>query len=503
MILGKLTKLLLTYTIATSVCYAENAGLHLSDSDFDVHSNNPQEVMILNDGYSALEKRLELIEKAKSTIDLETFIWHADKTGQILLHALIKKAREGVKVRLLIDKFVGAKGINFFIAHELRKENIEVKYYNPTPLYRVVEAQWRNHKKSLTIDKKETIIGGRNIGDEYFDFSHVYNFVDRDIWFKGDLVEAVALSFESIWTSKESVSVERDKEPSKKDLIYMRNSRGSSRALLQYLDDSRVWDQSVHFAKDFVSLENEKYNLRDEVRHIALMQAPNQYYGVCSSASFVSDRPISHETGKTARVLKKEIYKRINNSRDSIHIESPYFIVNNETEEILKDALKRGVRTSLLTNYLYSTDAIYVSAAFNSIARDWLSSGLDIYLYSGDTQTGYETINSDVQSSRWGTHAKSAVFDDNSIMIGSFNFDPRSYNFSAELAFFCDGDENLAKALQEDINQRHRDSTLLQKSDLTNNPDHIDESLYSRVGLGKKILYYLFKGPSNLFDFIL
>ncbi|WP_372655156.1 phosphatidylserine/phosphatidylglycerophosphate/cardiolipin synthase family protein [Halobacteriovorax sp.] len=503
MLLSKISKILLMCSISCGFSHASDGGLNLSDSDFDVQSESPQQIQILNDGYSALEKRVELIEKAKKTIDLETFIWRADDSGQILIHALIKKAREGVKVRLLIDKFIGSKGINFFIAHELRKENIEIKYYNPTPLYRVVEAQWRNHKKSLTIDKKETIIGGRNIGDEYFDLSHAYNFVDRDIWLEGDLVDAVALSFESIWTSKESVAVKRDKKPNRKDLKYMRGSRGSSRRLIQFENDLRVWKENVKFALDFVNLENEKYNLRDEVRYISLMQAPNQYYGTCSSGSFVSDRPMSHDTGKTARILKKEIYKRIQNSKESIQIESPYFIVNNETENTLKNALKRGVKTSLLTNYLYSTDAIYVSAAFNSIAKDWLSSGMNIHLYAGDTQTQYETIDDQVQSSRWGTHAKSAVFDDDSIMIGSFNFDPRSYNFSAELAFFCDGDKNLARALKEDIEQRQRDSKLLTKSDLLNDPDSIDESLFHRVGFGKKVLYYLLKGPSNLFDFIL
>lgn len=503
MLLKLIGKFILIFNLICDFSYAINGGLHLGDGDFNVHSNNLQKVQILNDGYSALAKRIELIEKAQETIDLETFIWRADDAGQILVHSLIKKAREGVRVRVLIDNFVGAKGINYFIAHEMRKENIEVKYYNPSPLYQVVEAQWRNHKKSLTIDGKETIIGGRNIGDEYFDLSPVYNFVDRDIWLKGDLVDAVALSFESIWTSKESVSVERSKKPSKRDLKYMRGARGSTRVLIQFKNDLDVWQREVQFAEAFVNLENEKNTLSDEVKNISLMQSHGQFYGICTSASFISDRPISNSTGKTSRILKAEVYKRIKNSNDSLQIESPYFIVNEDTEDILKNALKRGVKTSLLTNYLYSTDAIYVSAAFNSIAEDWLSHNMDIYLYSGDTQTNYQAINDEVQSSRWGTHAKSAIFDDKSIMIGSFNFDPRSYNFSAELAFFCDGDFGLVNALKEDMNQRQNDSILLQRSDLVNDPGSIDEALFYRVTFGKKVLYYLLKGPSNLFDFIL
>ncbi|PIK16064.1 phosphatidylserine/phosphatidylglycerophosphate/cardiolipin synthase family protein [Halobacteriovorax sp. JY17] len=503
MFLQLIPRAIFTFFLLCHISYGSSGGLDLSDSEFDVHSQNSQKILILNDGYSALEKRLELIEKATKTIDMETFIWRVDDSGQLLTHALIKKAREGVKIRLLIDTFVGAKDFNYFIAHEMRKEGIEVKYYNPTPLYRFIEAQWRNHKKSMTIDHRETIIGGRNIGDEYFDLSPEYNFVDRDVWIEGDLVDAVTLSFESIWTSQESEEVTRDKMPAKYDLKYRRNSRGSSRGLIQFKNDLRAWKKKVSFAENFVSLKNEKSDLREQIRNLSLIQAPEQYYGTCSSASFVSDRPLSHDTGKTKRILKKEIYKRINNSKTSLQIESPYFIVNKETEEILKDALSRGVKTTLLTNYLYSTDAIYVSAAFNSIANDWLSSGMDIYLYGGDTQTDYQTINTEVQNGRWGTHAKSAVFDEDSLMIGSFNFDPRSYNFSAELAFFCDGNKELADALSEDIKQRETDSILIQKKDLENDPDSVDESLFYRVGFGKKALYYLLKGPSNLFDFIL
>ncbi|WP_417336560.1 phospholipase D-like domain-containing protein [Halobacteriovorax marinus] len=497
--------LLLTFlflALGLQLSHANNAGLDRSDSDFDVRSKNPQKVLILNDGYSALEKRLELIEKATKTIDLETFIWRADDSGQMLTHALIKKARKGVKIRLLIDNFVGAKDYTEFIAHELRKEGIEVRYYNPTPLFRVVEAQWRNHKKSLTIDSKETIIGGRNIGDEYFDLSPEYNFVDRDVWIEGDLVDAVELSFESIWTSKESVAVKRKKMPEKNDIQYRRNSR-TARGRAKYKSDLRAWTKKENFAKSFVSLDNERVDLREKIRNLSILHAHGQFYGVCTNASFVSDRPLSHDTGKTKRILKKEVYKRINESKSSLQIESPYFIVNDETETTLKNALKRGVKTTLLTNYLYSTDAIYVSAAFNSIANEWLDTGMDIFLYGGDTQTDYQTINHEVQYSRWGTHAKSVVFDHDSIMIGSFNFDPRSYNFSAELAFFCDGDKSLADSLRLDIEQRERDSILITKKDLEEDPDSIDERLFHRVGFGKKVLYYLLKGPSNLFDFML
>ncbi|OUR99988.1 hypothetical protein A9Q84_02855 [Halobacteriovorax marinus] len=488
--------ILLYLAVITYSVRAQDGGFHLTNGDFNRTINESHEIVILNDGYNALTNRLEMIERAQVSIDLETFIWHFDESGQILINAIIKKAKEGVKVRLLIDNFVGAADFTPFIAHELRKIGIEVRYYNPTPTYQVVETQWRNHKKSLTVDNSESVVGGRNIGDEYFDLSESYNFIDRDVWVKGPIVKSITESFSSIWTSRESVKILRPKMPSKKDLIYRRAAR-SSRVKFQLIADLREWKKKVAHAKNMIDIKNENKLLRAQLDSMSLFHAASQFYGTCNSVTFSSDRPISHETGKTGRILKNEVYRRLENVNESLLIESPYFILNKKTENILHDVMDRGVDTTLLTNYLYSTDAIYVAASFNNIIDNWVREGMNIYLYGGDNQTDYQTISKEVGTSRWGIHAKSAVFDDKSIMIGSFNFDPRSYNFSAELALFCNDNETIALELKEDIEQRMRDSIYIE------NEDMIDKTKFDRVGVVKRIVYYLLKVPSTMFDFLL
>ena len=469
--------------------------LGTNEHNFNVTSKNPHELHILHDGVNALTERLDLISRAKKTIDLETFIWNQDTSGQLMIHALIKKAKQGIKIRLLIDTFVGAAGLNSFIAHELQQHGIEVKYYNPSPIIRVVETQWRNHKKSMTIDNIESVVGGRNIGDEYFDLSETYNFVDRDVLVKGEIVKSISYSFEAIWNTEESVVVTRPKMPKKTNLEYRRGSRSRNR--VKFKRDLAIWKDQVASAKTFVDIQNEDILTKDKIYNVSLLNVPTQLRSTCNNITFTSDMPYSSSTGKTARVLKKEIDKRILNSKERVLIESPYFILNNKTEDILNEVTDKGIDITLLTNYLYSTDAVYVSAAFNNIIKEWLNKGMDIFLYKGDTQTDYSTISAEVGNSRWGTHAKSIVFDHDSMMIGSYNFDPRSYTFSAELALFCDDSSEFSNDLAQDMKQRQRDSIFMDSEDT------IDETKFNRIGTMKRIAYYVLKIPSTLFSFLL
>ena len=478
------------------IAFSSNGkGLNTDVQDFNVTSTEGHELLILNDGYNALNERLESIKRAKKTIDLETFIWNQDISGKLMVLALINKAKEGVKVRVLIDTFVGAKGLNFFIAHEMRSHGIEVKYYNPSPTVRIIETQWRNHKKSMTVDGIESIVGGRNIGDEYFDLSETYNFVDRDVFVKGPIVKHITYSFNSIWKSKESVKVLRSKKPKKNSFAYRRGN--TSRSRVKFKRDLKSWNENVQNAKEFTDITSVDKGVAEQIINLSKLHAPMQSHGTCSNVTFVSDRPISNSSGKTGRVLKKEIDKRLLNVKEKVLIESPYFILNQNTKNILDEITNKKVDITLLTNYLYSTDAVYVSAAFNNIIKYWLNNGMEIFLYKGDTQKNYQTINEGVQNSRWGTHAKSIVFDESSIMIGSYNFDPRSYKFSAELALFCNDDKFFAKELLDDMNQRKEDSFYMDSEET------IDETKFKRIGTVKRIAYYILKIPSTLFSFLL
>ena len=174
---------------------------------FNVQSTKSHELTILNNGLAALEKRLELIERAKKSIDVEYFIYRTDTSAKIFTQALVKKAREGVKVRILLDTFMVINDLSPFYAHEIEKEGIEIKYFNTAGPLNLAIGGYRNHRKLLSIDGEEAITGGRNIGDEYFDLSSEYNFLDRDMYIKGEIVKSIENTFDQFFASDTSFQI--------------------------------------------------------------------------------------------------------------------------------------------------------------------------------------------------------------------------------------------------------------------------------------------------------
>lgn len=466
---------------------------------FQATSDAPHDVLVLNSGLAAMEKRLEMVEKAKHSIDLEMFIYNTDKAGRMLTHALLKKAREGVRIRLLFDHFMIGSTITPYHAHELEEAGIIVRFYNKSSLLRA-KAQYRNHRKSLVIDGKEAIIGGRNIADEYFDLSHEYNFIDRDLWLQGELVTAIEQSFQEVWDSEYVIKVERDRKPRANDIEYLRNNRGSGHTSgrQQYQADLRRWNRYVQEAKNFLFETQEDKALASEVRSMGKELLTKEHVDRCTKNTFYSDKPgHGRRHRREGRLLKAEIFERLKAVKEKVTIDTPYFISDDDTRPILDELLTSGKEVDVLTNGVYSTDAIYVATVFYHYFKRWLGLGLKPHIYQGDALSYYPTVDNGVSGARWGTHSKSFVFDNDSSMIGSYNFDPRSNVYSLELAYFCDGNERLASSLRSDIEARMAQSYYL------DDVESFREHRFERVKLFKKIGFYLLKFPSLLLQGLL
>lgn len=466
---------------------------------FQATSDSSHDLILLNSGLASMQKRLEMVERAKKSIDIEMFIYNTDSAGRMLTHALMKRAREGVRVRLLFDHFMIGSTITPYHAYEMEQAGIDVRFYNKAALIRA-KAQYRNHRKSFTIDQAETILGGRNIADEYFDLSEKYNFVDRDIWIKGDIVKAVDESFEEVWNSKYVIKIKRDKMPRANDIKYLRNNHGSgpNSGRAQYASDLRRWKNYVTEAQEFVTQNQEDVELREKVRELGVPLLAKEHHDTCSKNTFYSDKPgHGRRHRREGRLLKKEIFERISNIKKSILIDTPYFISDDDTRPILDKILDAGKKVEVLTNGVYSTDAIYVATVFYHYFKRWLKQGLKPHIYQGDALSYYPTLDDGVNQARWGTHSKSFVFDDDSSMIGSYNFDPRSNVYSLELAYFCDENEQFASVLRQDIEARMAQSYYL------DDVESFKEHRFERVKLFKKIGFYLLKFPSLLLQGLL
>ncbi len=494
----RLISLIALLSLFINLGFAQEAAEGFVDP-FQARSDAPHKLQVLNSGLSAMEKRLELVEQAKESIDLEMFIYNTDKAGRMFTHALVEKAKQGIKIRLLFDHFMIGSTISPFHAHELEEHGIDVRFYNKASLLRA-KAQYRNHRKSLVVDGKVALIGGRNIADEYFDLSEEYNFVDRDLAIEGEIVNAVAQSFDDVWNSKYVIKLDRDKKPRANDIKYLRNGRSSGHASgrMQYKEDLRLWNRRAQEAKNFLFVTQEDTKLLERVRTLGKDLLQNEHVDTCNKSSFFSDKPgHGRRHRREGRLLKYEIFDRIKNVKDKVLIDTPYFISDNDSRPLLDTLLDAGKKVDILTNGVYSTDAIYVAAVFYHYFKRWLGLGLKPHIFQGDALSYYPTVDQGVKDSRWGTHSKTFVFDDDSTMIGSYNFDPRSNVYSLELAYFCDGNQSLAQHIRSDIEARMAQSYYL------DDVDSFKEHRFERVGLFKKIGFYALKFPSLLLQGLL
>lgn len=419
---------------------------------YDAEKNEGKnEMMLLNSGIASLQLRLDMINRATESIELEYFIYEPDISGQIIITELIKKAREGVRVRLLIDKSITVIRFDEYYADELRNYGVEVRYYN-----RALDpstAQFRNHRKLLSIDNKEAITGGRNIGVDYFDMSPTYNFHDRDVWVRGSIVKAMVDSFDAFWNSDRAVVPVVPYVPQ-----YSRLHRDQRRLLA---GKNRVHERRKEEARVFMIETEELVRLKREVARVGNTHLARKEIHACPAVTYVSDKP----TGTFLRRLNSSSYKsedrllnrvlkaRMGEARERVVMETPYFMVNSSFGETLDQLLQNKVDVTLLTNSLASTDAIYVSANFYRQIGDWITKGLRTYVHTSRFQ-GRELVDDQVRQSRYGIHSKTFVVDDDVFTIGTYNVDNRSDFYNTEMTIFCEGNRELTELLMDNINER-------------------------------------------------
>ena len=171
--------------------------------------------MVVGDPHLALTARLDLIEAAETSIDVQYFIWHNDPSGILVIDRLLAAADRGVRIRALIDD-VQLEGLVSKINAITRHPNVEVRIFNPFSvrfgmqlrLFRLAEfaidgnrLNHRMHNKLLVADNQAAIMGGRNIGDDYFGLSRRRNFIDTDLLLSGSIVPELSAGFDVYWNS--------------------------------------------------------------------------------------------------------------------------------------------------------------------------------------------------------------------------------------------------------------------------------------------------------------
>ena len=166
--------------------------------------------LLLRNGLDAFVARAVLAEAAERSIDVQYYLYHNDLVGLLLMDQLLKAADRGVRIRILVDDMdLSGKGLGAAILDN--HPNMDVRIFNPfnrnaarAPqlLTRFGSVTRRMHNKSFTVDNQVTILGGRNIGDEYFEADPDLAFSDLDVMVIGPVVDEVSTSFDRYWNSE-------------------------------------------------------------------------------------------------------------------------------------------------------------------------------------------------------------------------------------------------------------------------------------------------------------
>jgi putative cardiolipin synthase len=429
-----------------------------------VRSLEPHRMELLNDGLLSLDRRIELIEAARKSIDLEFFIYELDTAARIVTAKLVEAAKRGVKVRLLVDFAAPVFKLGPQYAGVLERNGIEVRYYNTASLLRIFSSQHRSHRKLLIIDGQQAVTGGRNIADDYFNLSEHYNFLDSDVLVEGPVVESISTSFTHYWESP----------------------------LATHAADMDV--PAGDFDKNFHIASPKIIELIEKIKTEAAKTAAQRKQHVCNDVVFVTDY-----SGTFA--YNRQVYKRLQEflqeAQSEVVGESPYFVLRQDGMNLLRDISGRGIKQVYLTNGLSSTDAWYTVTAMLFSLSALKQANIDVRLFNGNHPEAPITATEKV-SDRWGIHAKRAVVDRKHILIGTYNVDPRSANFNSELMLICRNNTDLANELLLNINSHITGSRQLFDPSKTAFASLVEDSSSAQIAR------FLFATPLvYLFDFLL
>jgi cardiolipin synthase C len=427
-------------------------------------STEPHTLTHFDQGAASFDRRLALIGSARTSIALEFFIYDVDDASRLITQALITKAREGMDVRILVDFSAPVFKLKPAYARLLGEAGVKVRYYNTSALYRLVSIQHRSHRKLLIIDGDTVLTGGRNIANDYFDLSDHYNFLDADLEVSGPIVKTVLESFDIYWNSHLATEPVPDPSP---------NAEAAKFVLPN--DSDAVLIEKLR-------AEGESYRQSHKAHE-------------CRDIRFVTDFP-NH--GEASRNVFNAIVEELGRATQEAVVESPYFVIKSGGYAVLEDLHKRGVAVRVLTNSLASTDASYAVSALYPWLGSLADTGLTLSAYGGKPLPGQSTDLSGGDP-RWGVHAKRGVIDGDTILLGTYNIDPRSANLNSELIVVCRGQKELAAEVLASIVAREAASVrVIERGRIVNRSALLGDS-----PLKQRIRFLLEMPIANLFDFLL
>lgn len=395
-------------------------------------------IELLPGGLESLAARLALIDRARHTVDLQYYIFRDDGSGRGVAEALWRAAERGVRVRMLLDDW-GSRPPDGTLSRFASHPGIEVRLFNPLrlrwPAILAIlidfdRANRRMHNKALVADNQAAIVGGRNVGDEYFQRRTELDFGDLDVLAFGPVVAQVSRGFDQYWNSGEAAAV--------------RPGAGEGGATGWAAGDA---SSDALRSTEFEARLDEAPEAGFIARAVALHDPP--------AKAAAAPAPDGAPAG-----LGRMIASAIGEAESTVLIVTPYFVPGAGGIEQFRALRDRGVQVRIVTNSLAATDVVAVHAGYAKYRRRLLEMGVELFEIRADATAGRRkgsggargsgTRGSGSALARMSLHAKVMVVDGRAAFIGSMNVDPRSIRLNTENGIVVHS-ERLAQALQAGV----------------------------------------------------
>lgn len=396
------------------------------------------------DPHDAFAARVLLARLAERSLDVQYFIWHEDAVGTLLWEALWQAAGRGVRVRLLMDDANNA-GLDPMLAALDAHPNIELRLYNPFVdrgsrvigyLTDFSRLNRRMHNKSYTADNQVSVVGGRNIADEYFGAAEGLGFADLDVMAIGPVVQEVSREFDLYWNSLSAYPAAPFVGPPPADaaavLLPRFEAVPQDPRAAQYLEAVRQ--------APFVQ---------------ALLERRLEFDWANGQVLYDNPAKTLDASADSDLILLPLLMRRMGSPQQRLDIISPYFVPGAVGTEMLTAMARRGVEVRVLTNSLASSDERVVHAGYLKRREDLLRAGVQLYeLKPSAAESSLRVRGRFGPGKVSGLHAKTYAVDGARIFVGSFNFDQRSAHLNTEMGLVIDSPlaaKRLADAFETEV----------------------------------------------------
>ena len=439
----------------------------------------------LDNPSDALAARLFLIDHAMTSLDVQYYIYTDDRIGRIVSVHLIKAAKRGVKVRILLDD-INTAGEDDKFTQLARHANIQLRLFNPNILrstfrnlallFNVNRLGKRMHNKMLVADGTVAIIGGRNIGEEYYATDIDTMFLDYDALVIGDVIPALYRSFDTYWNSPESIPSREVLEQSDKISPY-------AEAESYLYDELKKFKQS----KLGYTVIHSDFN-RQISQHTLLMT-------VADKATLYVDPPskVSRDEKDNSEHIAQQITSNVVRIHHRMIVISPYFIPSDALMNEFKKLRKKNIEVIVITNSLSSTDVFPVYGGYQDSIKPLVQMGVKLYELKGDslkkTIKRRKLMKKIKNPPSLSLHTKMIILDDDELDIGSANIDPRSNKLNTELVMLIES-KKLATEQRKMINKVLSLENFYQLSWGSQPGIEVDGPIWTTLENGQERTYY-------------